>query len=169
MSQRFAAFISWLFHPLLFPTYGALFIIAANPHLFGFYSLKAQMLWGIIIFVFTFICPVVWLVMMKRLELIDDYKMENGKDKIIPYVAVASFYIWMFKLFKPTTEATPYSNELISIMMLGAFFSISIGFFINIFKKISIHAIAAGGFLGLILWMMRLSDFDLRFFFIFLS
>ena len=167
MSKRFASFISYLFHPLLFPSYGVLYLIAANPHLFAFYPLKAQLLWVIITFVFTFLCPVIWLVMMKRLELIDDYKMENSKDRIIPYIAVATFYMWMFKLFKPTTEATPYSNELISIMMLGASISIFIGFFINIFKKISLHAIGAGSLIGLTLCTIRLSDYDLKFFFLF--
>lgn len=167
MSKRAAALISYLFHPLLFPTYGALFIIATNPHLFAVFPLKAQMLWVIITFVFTFVCPVVWLVMMKRLELISDFKMEDSKERIIPYIAVATFYMWMFKLFKPTPEFTPYSNQLISLMMLGASVSIFIGFFINIFRKISIHAIAAGGFVGLTLCMIRLSDYDLKFFFIF--
>jgi hypothetical protein len=70
----------------------------------------------------------------------------------------------MFKLFKPTTEMTPYSSELISLMMLGAAISIFIGFFINIFWKISIHAIGAGAFVGLTMSMMRLSDYDLKFF-----
>jgi hypothetical protein len=144
-----------------------LFIIAANPHLFAVYPLKAQLLWVIITFVFTLICPVVWLVMMKRLELISDFKMENSRDRIIPYIAVATFYMWMFKLFKPTTEFTPYSNQLISLMMLGASVSIFIGFFINIFRKISIHSIAAGAFVGLTLCMMRMSDYDLKLFFIF--
>jgi len=167
MSKRAAAFISVLFHPLLFPTYGVMFIIAANPHLFAVYSLRAQMLWVIIAFVFTFLCPAVWLVMMKRLELISDFNFENSNDRIIPFIAVATFYMWMFKLFKPTGDYTPYSNPLISLMMLGAAVSIFIGFFINIFRKISIHAIAAGAFVGLTLCMMRLSDYDLRFFLIF--
>lgn len=167
MSKRAAAFISYLFHPLLFPTYAVLFIIAVNPHMFAMYPMKAQLLWLIITFVFTFVCPIVWLVMMRRLELITDFRMEDSKERIIPYIAVATFYMWMFKLFKPTTEATPYSNQLISLMMLGASISIFIGFFINIFRKISIHSIAAGGFVGLTLCMMRLSDYDLKFFFIF--
>jgi len=125
------------------------------------------MLWVIIAFVFTFLCPAVWLVMMKRLELISDFNFENSNDRIIPFIAVATFYMWMFKLFKPTGDYTPYSNPLISLMMLGAAVSIFIGFFINIFRKISIHAIAAGAFVGLTLCMMRLSDYDLRFFLIF--
>ena len=164
MSKRAASIISYLFHPLLFPSYAVLFIIIANPHLFAVYPFKAQMLWLIITFVFTFLCPIIWLIIMKRLELISDFKMENSKDRIIPYIAVATFYMWMFKLFKPTSEFTPYSNQIISLMMLGASVSIFIGFFINIFRKISIHAIAAGAFLGLTLCMLRLSDYDLKLF-----
>jgi hypothetical protein len=167
MSKHIAAFISYLFHPLLFPTYGVLLIIAANPHLFAVYPLKAQLLWVIITFVFTFLCPVIWLVIMKRLELISDFKMANTNDRIIPYIAVATFYMWMFKLFKPTNEFTPYSNQLISLMMLGASLSIFIGFFINIFHKISIHAIGMGSLAGLTLCMIRISDYDLKFFLVF--
>ena len=166
MSKRFASIISVLFHPLLFPTYGVLLIIAANPHLFAVYRPKDQLLWVIIAFVFTFICPIVWLVMMRRLELISDFNFENSKDKIIPFIAVATFYMWMFKLFKPSSMATQYSNALISLMMLGAAVSIFIGFFINIFRKISIHAIGAGAFVGLTLSLIRVSDYDLRFFFL---
>jgi hypothetical protein len=166
MPKRLAVLISALFHPLLFPTYGVLLIIAANPHLFAVSPLRAQMLWVMITFIFTFICPIVWILMMKGLDLIPDFKFENARDRIIPYIAVASFYLWMFKLFKPTTELTPYTNPLISLMMLGASLSIFIGFFINIFRKISIHAIGAGAFLGLVLSMVRLSDYDLKFFFI---
>jgi hypothetical protein len=166
MSKRAAVFISYLFHPLLFPTYATLFIIAVNPHLFGAYRLRDQLLWVIITFIFTVVCPVVWVVMMKRLELIPDFNFENSKDRIIPYIAVATFYLWMYRLFKPTHDTT-FSNELISLMMLGASFSIFIGFFINIFRKISIHAMGLGAFMGLTLCMLRISDYDLKFFFVF--
>jgi hypothetical protein len=167
MSQRAAAFISYLFHPLLFPTYGVTFLILANPHLFAVYRPKDQLLWVIVLFIFTFICPIVWLAMMRRLEMISDFKFENPKDMIIPYIAIGTFYMFMYRLFRPTAEATPYSNQLISYMMLGASVSIFIGFFINIFRRISLHAIAAGAFLGLTMVMMPMSDYDLKLFFIF--
>lgn len=162
MSQRFATIISYLFHPLLFATYGAAFIVAVNPHLFAEYQLKTRILWIIITFIFTFICPVVWIVMMKRLELITDYQMTDPQERIIPYIAVATFYMWTYRLFRPTTEVTAFTNQLISLMMLGAAISIFIGFFINIFRKISIHAIGMGCLLGLVLVMMQVSDFDLK-------
>jgi len=167
MSKTFASLISYLFHPLLFPTYGASFIILSNPHLFAANHNKSQFLWIIITFIMTFILPVVWIVMMKKLELIDDLKLENPQQRIIPYIATASFYMWTFKLFQPTNEATPYTNLLISKMMLGASVSLFIGFFINIFSKISLHSIGAGNLIGLVLSTMKISDYDLKLFFIF--
>ena len=73
MSKRFANIISYIFHPLLFPTLGAILIIATNPHLFAAYRPRDQNLWVILIFIFTFICPVVWLLIMRQLELIDNF------------------------------------------------------------------------------------------------
>lgn len=166
MSQRFASFISYLFHPLLFSTYGAAFIVAVNPHLFAEYHMKTRVLWIIITFIFTFICPVVWIVMMKKLDLITDYKLSDPKERIIPYVATATFYMWTYRLFKPTTEVTAFTNQIISMMMLGAAIAIFVGFFINIFRKISLHAIGVGCMLGLVLVMMQISDYDLKFAFV---
>ena len=166
MAQRIAKFLSYLFHPMLMPSYGTALIIWANPHLFGAYKLKGQALWLIIVFIMTFIFPAVWLFLMKRLELISDYQFVNAKDRIIPYIAIATFYLWTFKLFKPTAEFTPYSNQLISLMMLGSSVTIFIGFFVNIFRKISLHAMGVGAMAGLVIALMRISDFDLRLVFI---
>jgi hypothetical protein len=139
----------------------------ANPHLFAEYNTKTQILWVIITFIFTFLCPVVWIVMMKKLDLISDYKLSDPKERIIPYVAVATFYMWTYRLFKPANEVTQFSNQIISMMMLGAAIAIFIGFFINIFRKISLHAIGAGCMVGLTLIMVGISDYDLKFFFVF--
>ncbi|MBS1619895.1 MAG: hypothetical protein JST76_15350 [Bacteroidetes bacterium] len=166
MSQRFATIISYLFHPLLFATYGAAFIVAVNPHLFAEYHLKAQILWIIITFIFTFMTPVILIGMMKRLELITDYQMTNPQERIIPYILTATLYLWTYRLFRPTTQATAFTNQLISLMMLGASVAIFIGFFINIFRKISIHAIGMGCMLGLVLVMMQVSDYDLKLVFV---
>ena len=166
MSKSFAKLVSYLFHPLLFPTYGVVFLVLVNPHLFAAYQLKGQLLWGIITFVLTFIFPVVWLVLMKKLELIDSLELDDKKQRIIPYIATATFYLWTFKMFKPTSIPNAFSNQLISLMMLGAAVSVFIGFFINIFRKISLHTIGIGSFIGLTLPMLRIADYDLKFFFI---
>jgi hypothetical protein len=161
MSRFIANFISYIFHPLLFPTFGTAAIIFSNPHLFGNFDFKQQSLWVILVFVLTFVFPSVWLLMMRKLQMIDSLKLETTKERIIPYIATATFYLWTYRMFHPTNSNTVFANELISSMMLGAAIAIFIGFFINIFQKISLHAIGAGCFFGLALVLVRFSDYNL--------
>lgn len=44
--------------------------------------------------------------------------------------------------------------------MLGAVIGLFIAFFINIFSKISAHAVGMGGLLGMVIITMALSNFD---------
>jgi len=161
MSRFIANFISYIFHPLLFPTFGTAAIIFSNPHLFGNFDFKQQSLWVILVFVLTFVFPAVWLIMMRKLQMIDSLKLETTKERIIPYIATATFYLWTYRMFHPTNSNTMFANELISSMMLGAALAIFVGFFINIFQKISLHAIGVGCFFGLALVLLRFSDYNL--------
>jgi membrane-associated phospholipid phosphatase len=157
-----ARVVSILFHPLLFPTYGALLILLTNPNLFGYFGERVHTVWLIIIFALTFLFPVIWLVMMKRLEMIDNFQLETAKERIIPFIATATFYLWTAWMFKPSITMKIPSNLLIFYMMLGACVAISVAFFINVFSKISLHSIAAGSLLGLTMALIRFSTYDLR-------
>ncbi|MCW5908797.1 MAG: hypothetical protein KIS94_13120 [Chitinophagales bacterium] len=160
--KSIARLFSFLFHPLLFPTYGALLILATNPNLYGYFGEKVHVVWLIIIFALTFVFPVIWLVMMKRLEMIESFHLETAKERIIPFIATATFYLWTAWMFKPSATMKIPPNQLIFFMMLGACVAVFLGFFINIFTKISLHTIAAGCLLGLVLAIIRFSTYDLR-------
>ena len=157
-----ARIISVLFHPLLFPTYGTLLILFTNPNLYGYFGERVHIVWLIIIFALTFLFPVVWLVMMKRLEMIESFQLETAKERIVPFIATATFYLWTAWMFKPSLTMKVPPNQLIFYMMLGACIAVFIGFFINIFSKVSLHSIAAGSLLGLVLAVVRFSTYDLR-------
>jgi membrane-associated phospholipid phosphatase len=161
MPRLLAKFISYIFHPLLFSTYATICIILAIPHLFGNYTPKAQGLWVILVFLLTFIFPVVWLLMMKKLQLVSSLELDDKKERIIPYIATATFYMWTYRMFHPSPSNVQFSNELISIMLLGAAISIFIGFFINIFLKVSLHAIGVGSFFAVTLIILKYSDYNL--------
>lgn len=161
--RAFAKAISIIFHPLLFPTYGTLFIIAANPNLYGYLGEKVHVVWLIIVFALTFMFPAIWLVMMKRLDMIENFQLETAKERILPFVATATFYMWTTWMFKPSITMKIPPNQLVFYMMLGASAAIFIAFFINIFSKISLHAVGAGSLLGLALTIIRFSTFDLRY------
>ena len=164
--KLFARLISVVFHPLLFPTYGALLILFTNPNLYGYPFEKVHIVWLIIIFALTFMFPVIWLFMMRRLEMIESFNLETAKERIIPFIATATFYLWTAWMFKPSVNMKIPPNQLVFYMMIGGCVAIFIGFFINIFSKVSLHAIAAGNLLGLVLSIVRYSTYDLRILFV---
>ncbi len=154
--------VSSIFHPLLFPTYGTLLILIVNPNLYGHFPDRLHIVWLIIVFALTFLFPVIWLFMMKRLEMIDSLQLITAKERIIPFVATATFYLWTTWMFKPNVAMKVPPNALVFFMMAGATLAVFFGFFINLFFKISIHAIAAGCLLGLTLSIVKFSTYDLR-------
>ncbi len=161
--QRAARAISVIFHPLMFPTYAALYVTFFAPHFFAHLSAKSFQLSVILIFILTFIFPIVSLLIMRKLELIESLTLEDQKERTIPFIAIATFYIWTFFYYKPSYQL-PFSNPLISSMILGAVIATFTAFFINIFSKISLHALGAGSFLGFYLTMMKYTVYDTSFF-----
>ena len=157
-----ARMISAIFSPLLFPLFGTILIITANPNLFGYFGLKVHFVWLIIVFALTVMFPLIWLFMMRRLEMIDNLNFEDSKERIIPFIAIATFYLWAAWMFKPNVNMKIPSNQLVFFMMLGCCLSVFVAFFINIFGNISLHTIGAGSLLGLLLPMVRISTYDLR-------
>lgn len=160
--KTFAKVISTVFHPLLFSTYGAMVLLGVNPQRFGYFGQHEQILWLIIMFALTFMFPGVWLLMMYRLQMIDNLKLDTTKDRIIPLVAIITFYLWAAWMFKPAPNMKIPPNPMLFYMMMGACIAVVIAFFMNSFYRISLHAVAAGGLLGLLLVLVRYSPYDLR-------
>ena len=162
-SLRIAAgWSSYVFHPLLFPAYGTFFLILSHPHLFTGAGYKVPLLWNMVVFILTFVFPAVWLGMMKALGLIPDLYLRNKKERIIPYIATATFYLWTYRMFRPGVGNLLFQSQLISSMMLGASVSISLAFIANIFMKVSLHSVGVGSFVGLLMSVMAYSEYDLR-------
>ncbi|MDB5282456.1 MAG: hypothetical protein JWO06_1531 [Bacteroidota bacterium] len=130
--------------------------------MFGYFGEQVHIVWLIVVFALTFIFPAVWLLMMKRLEMIDSLALENAQDRIIPFIATATFYLWATWMFKPSVHMKIPSNQVIFYMMLGACLSLFTAFFINIFAKVSLHTLGAGSLLGLLITLIRFSTYDLR-------
>jgi membrane-associated phospholipid phosphatase len=113
-----------------------------NPYLFMTNNPKTDILILISVVSLSVIFPLICIAMMKMLGLIPSINMYNNKERVGPLIATALFYLWLFVNIK--------DNDLIpsifTYYLLGAVISLFIAFFINNFSKISLHAIAVGGF-----------------------
>lgn len=129
-----------------------LLLLLINPYLFGVNSLHQGFLIILRIFFTTFLIPSVAVLIMKGVGLISSLEMEERTDRIGPFIATGIFYLWAFRsLLADTSVPSAYL-----VAVLGATIVLFVCFFINIFYKLSIHAAAMAGFLGMVLICMHL-------------
>ncbi len=140
-----AQFISVIFHPLLVLTYMLLLLLAANPYLFGFNNLAEGHKTILVVFLSTFLLPAFSVMLMKWLGMIQSLQMRDKSERIGPYIATGVFYLWTFKSLYANTDI-PIA---FTAAVLGATMALFASFFINIFQKISAHAVGMGGLTAL--------------------
>jgi len=151
-----AKVLSVLFHPLLLPTYAIAIIILTNPYLFEVYE-NHEWIFAIRVFLNTFAFPTFAIFLLWRLGFIKKFEMEEREERIIPYIATATFYVWAYVSFRKS----PYP-QILNIVLLGACITLFGCFFANLVSKISIHAAGIGCFAVVMLYNSSVSNYDLR-------
>ena len=119
-----------------------------NPYLFSFHEIKAKGLIVISTFMLSAFFPMVAITMMKALGLIKSLQMRDKMERVGPLIATSIFYLWLYLNIKENTMIP----GAFSFFVLGSTIALFLSFFLNIFHKVSLHAVGAGGFLtGIIL------------------
>ncbi len=156
MLRPLAKAVSVVFHPLLMPTYMLALLLLINPFIFGVNSIwdSAGKLNLLRIFLYTFFIPIVAVLMLRPLGFIQSLEMEDKSERTGPYIITIIFYLWAYLNMKNSSIFPP----AYACFMLGAVIALCMTFFINIFSKISAHAVGMGGLLGMvIITMLRFS------------
>lgn len=153
-----ARIVSFLFNPLLIPTYMLVVLIAVNPYIFGVNSLGDELsrLLLLRIFLSTFLIPMVAITMLRTTGLISSLDMQDKKERIGPYIITGVFYLWMARNFIGS-EAVPTAY---TVFMLGATIALFLAFFINVFSKISAHTVGMGALVGMVIITMFMFSYD---------
>lgn len=148
----FANIVSYFFHPVFMPTLVAIMLyVLANTSFAGFTPELIGMR-IIQIVVLTAFFPLVYIGLLKGLGFIQSVHMRDAKDRIIPLIGIMVFYFWAYHVFKNID--TPF---ILRVLLLGCFWGVIVLFMVNIFFKASMHTMAAGGVLGLVLVLMFIS------------
>ncbi len=158
MLRILARIISVIFHPLLIVTYMLVLLLLVNPYLFGVSRIgeHASKLLILQVFLSTFFIPAFAVAMLRFMGMIDSMEMKTRHERIGPYLITGIFYLWMFRNFLDNTQVpTAFTS-----FMLGATIGLFIAFFINIFSKISAHAVGMGGLLGMVAITLLLFSYD---------
>ena len=148
-----------MFHPILLPTYGTLLYLWANPSIVGKEVDEGTFIHPslvvITVFINTFIMPAMAILMMKALGFIKSLDMPDKQDRIIPFIATMTFYIWAYLVVKNYFD---FMLPLYSKFILGIVVSLMLSFFINLFLKLSIHMVGMAGLMAGTLLMMMNSE-----------
>lgn len=99
------------------------------------------------IFCFTFLLPVVNLIMFRMFGTIRSYTLENRTERIVPFVAIALIYIVTAYLFFVKLRFSANFSYLLLIVALLVVAALVLNFFL----KVSVHALAAWGGIGILL------------------
>ncbi len=146
--DKFAKIISYIFSPLLMPTYGILLIMFASLMSY-FVPVPTRLVVSVIIFAVTCAVPVISIFLLWRFGFITVPALNYRKDLTAPYIVAAVCYI----------AAGVYLHVLkafdwISMFMYGGALAIIIVMLINLKWKISGHATGMGGLTALLFFMI---------------
>lgn len=152
MLRVFAQFFSVLFHPLFIPTYVVAFLINFHPSYFSGFNNSAKMMLLLTTALNTAFFPAFSVFIMKGLGFIKSVFLHSQQDRIGPYLASMIFYFWAARVF---FKFEPQLSPVLPAFMTGVFLTTVAALIINIFYKISMHAIGCGGLLGVFLIIMN--------------
>ncbi len=153
--KAIAHFFSIILHPTAILTYMAVLISLINPYLFGVRSLEGNSVFILQVFFSTFFLPVVATVLMYFLGFIESLQMKDKQERIGPMIATLVFYTWVaYNFYKSSVVPTAFT-----VFTAGATIAMFFAFVINVFSKISLHAIGMGGLLGMVLLTMVYYDY----------
>lgn len=147
MRDRFAYFISLVFHPLLMPSYLFLFIMMFASSLMQPLQKESLLQVLSIIFIVTFIIPVISIGTLRLSNFITDIHLSDKRQRITPFLFVTCFYGITAYMFYAKLNL----NNLIFIILSTITALLFLLTIVTYFWKISVHGAAIGGIIGFIL------------------
>ena len=154
--RSFAHFFSWTFHPLFIPLYVMYYLVFINHGFFAGINEKEKF-WVLIRVTLNMVFfPLVSVLLLRAVGFIDSFFLKTQKDRIIPYMASGIFFFWMYLVFRNQ----PGVPHILTSFVLGVFLTSSAGLMANIYFKISMHAMGCGGMLGLMIVVLKTSNYS---------
>jgi len=148
-----AHFVSYIFHPLLFVTYLVLMLCLLMPH---FLLIPAAAIWKFAGFVaiITFVFPAANLGLLKAFGSIPTLELHERKDRILPFLMITVFYGVVSAMFFYKVSVNVNFNK---IMMIATLLTL-VATVVTFFFKVSVHSLAMGGALGILLPLNKAAE-----------
>ena len=143
MERTVAKIISHLFHPLLMPLAMLFIVFQLSTYIQYTVSFQAKNMIYTIVFLNTFLVPAFTTFYLFKKKIIESMEMHTRQERWFPYIMTACLYAITYYLMSQITLP-----PIIHSIMFGVTISVVVTLLVNLFTKISIHAIGIGGFVG---------------------
>lgn len=151
-----AKILSFIFHPLFILVYVLTLLMVINPYLFRIPDEKIKVVFFTYTMVSLIVIPVISILILKQLNVIKSFRMEDKMERVGPLIIVGIVYMWLFLNYK-NTASVPI---IFAAFLLGSVFSVFVSFFINNFTKISLHTVGMGGLTAAVMLMKYKLKYD---------
>ncbi len=137
--------VSFVLHPLWWPTLGLYILLLLNPYLFGVSAPAGRATLILQVFMLTFVLPAFSFFLLKKLSFIESMTLNNRMDRIAPYLITLVFYFWLYINIRHDPKVPLVYN----IFVFGALITLVLVFIFNLFIKVSAHSSVMGGLLAM--------------------
>ena len=148
--DKLAQFISIIFHPILLPTWMFLTFIVSG--LCENTFIRTDLCFTIV-FMTTFIFPVISLLILKKIKVIESFTMEKREERFTPLFIMVIFLYATNRFFDGISTLTIYNFYLTCNLLLCI-----VVFWINLYWKISMHGIGWGALSAMLLLLSTISS-----------
>jgi membrane-associated phospholipid phosphatase len=111
--------------------------------MFGYRDIREADALILMVFLTSVLIPLIAILVMKGIGWVRSMQMSDQHERIGPYLVTAVLYLSLYLHLAKTKSFPP----LILVITLGSVIALFLGFFVNNFRKISMHGISIGGFL----------------------
>ena len=149
--MRFSKILSFVFHPVLMPTYAILLLLYFSKVFSQFMPIEQKTHLINLTLIFTLLLPLLGVFLLKKLKIVSSIYMENQKERKWPLLIAISSYYLLFRMFEFL-----HIHPIIIKLVLGAMLILFLAVIISNFWKISLHMLGIGGVLGAFLALQYL-------------
>lgn len=158
MEKYLTKTLSYIFHPLLMPTIGLIILFNTGTYV-SYMQFEAKKFIILVVFLSTFVFPLIFLPFFLYRNLIKSIKLEERKERYYPFVLTLIFYFAAYYIL----NVFPIPQIILSYIF-GSFISVLILFIVTLKWKISAHMIGIGGLIGMLLSVSIKFSIDLQFY-----
>ena len=146
MEKILARIFSYIFHPLLVPTYTMAILL--NMQAYFALIIPEEAKWRLIgiVFLVTFVFPGILSYFFLRTGIINSFEMETRQERVFPLLITAIFFYLNYYLINGVEISPVYAY-----FAIGATSLVIVTLLINFFWKISMHMVAMGALFGTLL------------------